>query len=188
MFHRAEALLGLVIASFLAFAAMVGGPTWVAQGAIYQRPRWPVSLTVVASVGVLLVVLCIWRSVAELARGVESDDDPISVHVARRQLGWRVVLRPFVGLWWALLAAAVVGLTEVLISGYKFLNPTAAEQVIAIFVKTVLMFAAAFACNSFLLCATGALLNSDAAIGWMWRGRILIDLAIALLVPNLRGL
>lgn len=181
-----EAFLGLVVSGFFAFCVVViVGAVVLYNAWTAGYPRVERNLLLALTLAWLPLAVAEWRSVVHYAAGLARVSHPVPVHLALTMLrpGRSTPVRVAIALWWLANAAAVVLLAHGFAGRFTFHSPTAAERAIQIGVPIVVMLGAAFAVNTHLLIAVHALTRSERLVRGLWRLRVLLDLAIALLAP-----
>ena len=181
-----EAFLGLAVSGFVAFCVVgIVGAAALFNAWTAGYPRLERGLLVALTVAWLPLAVAEWRSVVRYAAGLARAPHPVPVHLALAMLrpGPALPVRVAVALWWLANGAAVVLLARWFAGQLSFHAPTTAERVIQVGVPVLVMFGAAFACNTHLLIALHALTGSERLVRGVWRVRVVLDLALTLLVP-----
>lgn len=181
-----EAALGLIAAAFLAFVVIFAGVGVLASAWTANHPRLDRPLLIALSVLWLPLACLEWWSFRFFADGLALARHPVPVNLAIRQEPHHPLARLLVAAWWVAHAVAVVLVTHWFVDHVSFLKPTTGERIIETVVPPLFMFASAFAMNTHLLIAAYALTRSVRVVNAIWKGRIVLDLAVTLLMPVIR--
>ncbi len=186
-FGALEATLGVVVMSFLGFVIVVVGAVVIANAWIANYPRLGDAARVALTACWFPVAYFERRSFLYYLDALSHASHPLPVGVAVRQARRHGLARIAATLWWGGHAAAAVVLAHWFVGHVTFANPTAPERAIQLVAPLLVMFGAAFAMNTHLLIAAYALPRSARLVRWIWRARILLDLAVIFLVPTVHA-
>jgi hypothetical protein len=175
---KAEPMLGLGFAAFLAFVILVGGAFSLLYVLLYSRA---LSRPLLSLLGVAWAALAVfeWRSVALIAQGLERASTPVPISIALHQPVRTALLRPIVCAWWLANAAALVVLAHVLVDGFSLPHPSPRERIFQRATAFTILFASAFASNMYILLAATAVTRSARIVSNVWRWRFVLDIAVA---------
>src|SRR5688572_14339472 len=172
----AEAILGLIFASFLGVGLFIMVPIVLLSEGKRLQPRNHVLVWVAWGIAALVKAL----SLRFYGGGLEHATHPVPVSIAMRQRSWPLTLRPLAAAWWLANAAAMVALAEWVLGQYVFFTPTIGQTTFRFVCTAGVLFSSALAANTYLLFAVAALFNNRRWVLAVWRVRILLDLAVAI--------
>src|SRR5262249_41358157 len=110
----------------------------------------------------------------------------IPLHFARGQLNQRILLRPFAAFWWLLQAAVTVSVSLVLTGAWKLAPALPRDNEMPALLQLGYIFAFAYVSNLYLMCFAAAVTQSERAVHFVWRMRVVIDVVIAVAVHSVR--
>jgi hypothetical protein len=169
----AEDLLTVLFGSLLS----VGGVLFVANLAVDAKLPW------IAWVLALFWIVFDGPYLRRLWRGMRGKEKPLAVAVAMGQPSWPSWLRPLVACWW-MGHFAIAGLLAYLFDSAS-MNRTAVPFGIYLgylLKQVVVTTAICSTANCYLVLAAAAFTREMQSLQTIWRRRILLDLALALVV------
>jgi hypothetical protein len=175
----AEGILGLIFVGFLSVWLFINVPVRLL---VWKTDHWKL---VGAWVGWGLVAMLAVLSIRFYGIALERAAHPVAVSVAMQQRRWPVPARPLLSLWWLTNAVAIVLGADWTVRQYVDLGSAPLQEFMRYVLTVGVLFASAFAANTFMLLSVTALSRWHGLVMNLWRVRLVVDLAIAFLVPFL---
>ncbi|MGB7156545.1 MAG: hypothetical protein WBD40_00680 [Tepidisphaeraceae bacterium] len=172
----------MIFTAFITLLAVIGVSFIVLQFMIYHRPppaRW---LWAVLGPAGLFVIWLQWKTLQTMIAGLEGAPHPRPVSIALRQRHWPAILRPLVAAWWLGQFAIVVFAATAMSRSHDLVNPTGIERAIVLTLQVAILSMGAYASTCSMLFGLAALWRNESVLTALWKGRVFIDLAIALAV------
>jgi hypothetical protein len=177
-----EAILGVIFTAFITLLVVIGVSLIVLQFMIYHRPAPPRWFWCVLGPAGLFVIWLQWKTLQTMIAGLESAPHPRPVSIALRQRHWPAILRPLVAAWWLGQFAIVVFAATAMSRSHNLVNPTGVERAIALTLQVSILSMGAYASTCSMLFGLAAIWRNETVLTALWKGRVFIDLAIALTV------
>lgn len=174
-----EAILGVCVTTFVliiavdVFVGVVLLEAWVTNHPKIESRTWNCLLS-----GWLIAVALTPITLGPLFRAVGDAESPVLLFICGRWLRTNALLRPFVSLWWLLLALAAPLVADSVVHELQFFRPSTGELLLKAVMPAIVVFAGSVAANCNLLIAAAALTGSPTVVRFVWRFRLLIDLII----------
>lgn len=171
-----ESALGLAFSGFLSLLWLFPG-LYVLAGVKSRHAERVAAMWIAWAASLVLLGF----SFRFYARSLNGASHPVPISIALRQRRWPSMMKPVVALWWLAIGAGMVLGAEWVIRQYAGFRE---DQKLVRYAATVgVLFASAVAANTYLLLAVAAVARSPGLLRAIWRGRIVVDLAAAFLLP-----
>lgn len=174
-----EALLGLVIASFvglvcvglLGFVFLVW--EWV-YGSFHLHLQQRILLTLGWVPAIILEALSVrWMG---HAMGEALHPRPVSIALLQKNRG--LIFNLLTAVWWFAHGVAVVGAVDWIVTKNQFMNPNTFETAFYYVTNGMWLFGAMYASTTFLLLGLGAICLAPMLLHRVWSLRVPVDLTI----------
>jgi hypothetical protein len=175
-FDTAEAFCGLAMAGMFGTALV-----FIACGVMASFFGRPTTAHTTVSIIVWVVLMAAELVFLNAAlRFYNRREYPLPARLALSQPRWPVVLRPVVAAWWVAHTVGLLVLAHLAQRSLLAMRPPEwGENALRWGLLVGVMFGAAYATNIYVMLTISTVRRSEKAVGWVWRMRLPLDLAIA---------
>jgi hypothetical protein len=176
-----QAILGLILVTFLTFCVAIGGLVLILDMTLYWRPQPATALLVAGWIAWTAIAAVQWKCLQFIGSTLEEVPEPRPVYIALRQRINNPVARAIFGLWWMANAVAVIVIARGFIPrSDNFRGAAIPASIIMHGFSLCMLTASAWASNSLFLCAAACLRKSEQWLLKIWRCSLLIDVVVAI--------